>query len=327
MKERTSLQNRRAWTQGSFFVLFVVAPPLDLLRFDLHLGHGILFGQPWTLGLEALQQGAMGPGEAAAHLVLRGFLPLLLVGGGLLFIAWRYGRLYCGWLCPHFSVVELINGLLRRASGKPSVWESKPLPERLPDGRILRPDRWYWIPTLLAVFGFAFLWALTLLTYLLPPAGVYHHLLAGTLSRGQGLFLGVATSVLSLEFLLARHLFCRFGCAVGLFQSLVWMGNPRAMVVHFDTPRARACQTCQNVCDHACPMRLPPRARKRRKLACTQCGECLAACTQVQFPSRQPSLLRWTRGEEGLLSVDRTLPSRPEMAAAPALKPLSEPPA
>jgi ferredoxin-type protein NapH len=26
----------------------------------------------------------------------------------------------------------------------------------------------------------------------------------------------------------ARHLFCRFGCAVGLFQSLAWMANPKA---------------------------------------------------------------------------------------------------
>jgi ferredoxin-type protein NapH len=34
--------------------------------------------------------------------------------------------------------------------------------------------------------------------------------------------------VFTLEFALARHLFCRFGCAVGLFQSLAWMANPGA---------------------------------------------------------------------------------------------------
>jgi hypothetical protein len=36
-----------------------------------------------------------------------------------------------------------------------------------------------------------------------------------------------ATTVLSLEFLFARHLFCRFGCAIGIFQSFAWMTNKR----------------------------------------------------------------------------------------------------
>ncbi|WP_368506776.1 4Fe-4S binding protein [Colwellia sp. 1_MG-2023] len=25
---------------------------------------------------------------------------------------WRFGRIYCGWLCPYFSVVELLNDLM-----------------------------------------------------------------------------------------------------------------------------------------------------------------------------------------------------------------------
>jgi ferredoxin-type protein NapH len=113
------------------------------------------------------------------------------------------------------------------------------------------------------VLGFAFLWALVLLTYLLPPAEIYGNLISGTLTRNQTIFLTAATLVLTIEFLLARHLFCRFGCAVGLFQSLAWMANDRAMVVGFDTRRAAACQDCNNACDNACPMRLKPRTLKR----------------------------------------------------------------
>jgi polyferredoxin len=293
---RTTLQKRRAWTQGGFFLLFVLAPPLDIFRLDLTRGHFILLGQDWTLGLEPFLRGEAGTGEAALNLLLRGLLPILLVGGGLIFTAWRWGRLYCGWLCPHFSVVELINRLMRRACGRPSLWERRALPERQPDGSRIRPDRRYWIPTLAAVGGFAFLWALSLLTYLLPPFEIYHNLLTASLTRNQALFLSAATLVLSVEFLLARHLFCRFGCAVGLFQSLAWMANRKAMVVGFDTARAAACKACDNACDNACPMRLHPRTLKRRMFTCTECAECISACTQVQGGRPERSLLQWVDG-------------------------------
>lgn len=300
---RTVLQRRRAAFQVGFFALFVLASVLDLLRLDLTQGHFILLGWDWTLGLDGFIAGEDGPGTAALNLLVRGFLPILLVGGGLLWTAWRFGRLYCGWLCPHFSVVELINGLMRRASGRPSLWERRPLPEEQADGTRLIPNPWYWVPTLIAVLSFAFLWAVVLLTYLLPPVEVYGNLVRGTLTRNQTLFLSTATLALTIEFLLARHFFCRFGCAVGLFQSLVWMANDRALVVGFDTRRAAACQSCNNACDNACPMRLKPRTLKRRMFTCTECAECISACTQVQarLDAQPPaSLLRWVDGQAAL---------------------------
>jgi polyferredoxin len=297
---RTPLQRWRAWFQIGFFALFVLAPPLDLFRLDLTKGHFILLGWDWTLGLEAFQKGLIGPGEAALNLFLRGFLPLAIVVIAFIWTSWRYGRLYCGWLCPHFSVVELINSLMRRASGKPSVWDSRPLPPLQPDGRVVEPDRRYWVATTVAVVAFAFLWALTLLTYLLPPFEIYHNLLTLSLTRNQAVFLAVATVLLVIEFAFARHLFCRFACAVGLFQSLAWMGNDRAMVVGFDTRRATDCQDCNNACDNACPMRLHPRTVKRKMFTCTECGECISACSKVQRRHRRPGLLRWVEGDAAL---------------------------
>jgi polyferredoxin len=44
------------------------------------------------------------------------------MGITLALIARRWGWLYCGWLCPHYSVVVIITGLIRRASGKPTLW-------------------------------------------------------------------------------------------------------------------------------------------------------------------------------------------------------------
>ena len=103
-----------------------------------------------------------------------------------------------------------------------------------------------------------------------------------------------------MEFLLARHFFCRYACAVGLFQSLAWMANDRAMVVGFDTRRASVCTDCDNACDESCPMRLKPRTLKRKMFTCTECGECIAACTQVQGGDPRQTLLRWVEGDAAL---------------------------
>jgi ferredoxin-type protein NapH len=310
---KAALQRKRAWFQIGFFALFVMAPILDIFRIDLTLGHAILLGQDWTLGIDDFLTGRAGIADATFNLFFRGFVPIF--GGAALFIwiAWRYGRLYCGWLCPHFSVVELINRLMRRASGKPSLWERRPLPELQPDGSRQIPNRWYWLPTLLAVIGFAFLWALVLLTYLVPPFEVYQSLATGQLTRNQAIFLTAGTAALSVEFLLARHFFCRFACAVGLFQSLAWMANDRAMVVGFDTDRASACSGCNNACDNACPMRLKPRTLKRKMFTCTECAECISACTQVQDGLQRASLLRWVEGAAAVSAVTGR-PAKPRCA-------------
>ena len=274
-------------------MLFVLAPPLNLFRYDLTQGHFILLGQNWTLQLDALNN----DGSGALNVLLLGLLPVVSIAAGFLFIAWRWGRIYCGWFCPHFSVVEGINKLMQRAIGKPSLWEKKKLPERQSDGSILKPDPRYWLPTVFAVLVFAFTWAVSLLTYLLPPAEIYSNLVHAELTRNQGLFIGIATLAFSIEFLFARHFFCRFGCAVGLFQSLAWMANRRAMVVSFDTTRAAACKRCNNACDNVCPMRLQPRTIKRKMFSCTECGECITACARVQQPNRADGLLQWVDGD------------------------------
>ncbi|MGB0127025.1 MAG: 4Fe-4S binding protein, partial [Rhodocyclaceae bacterium] len=253
---RPATQSRRLLWQMGFFVLFVVAPPFDLLRFDLVQGHAYFLGMPWQIGLDDFLAGRMGAGEAAFNLATRVFLPIFGAAGAFIYAAWRWGRLYCGWLCPHFSVVETLNRLMRRANGKQSLWDKRPGPLREPDGTPLRTDARWWLAVVPIAVLFAFVWAVALLTYLLPPFEIYGNLLSLSLTRNQGLFIGVATAVLSFEFLFARHLFCRFGCAVGLFQSLAWMGNRGAMVVGFERERAADCSQCYSACDHVCPMRL-----------------------------------------------------------------------
>jgi polyferredoxin len=302
---KAGLRGRRLLTQTAFFALFIFAPVFDIFRYDLTHNHAIIFGFDWRLGLDDFFAGRIGSTEAAANILLRLFLPLL--GGGAIFIAlaWRWGRLYCGWLCPHFSVVETINSLMRRATGKHSLWEASALPAKNPDGSRFTIDARWWLITVPLAVGFAFTWAVVLLTYLLPPAEVYGNLWRLEPTRNQMLFITAATVALSIEFLLARHLFCRYGCAVGLFQSLAWVANRGAMVVGFKRSRAADCATCYAAdgpgyaaCEGVCPMRLRPRLAKRAMFTCTQCTLCISACATVQKDNPQGSLLSWVKDEE-----------------------------
>jgi polyferredoxin len=296
------LQRQRLWWQIGFFVLFVVAPVFDIFRFDLQAGHAIILGFDWRLGLDDFFAGRIGATEAGLNILLRLFLPL--VAGAVVFIAiaWRWGRLYCGWLCPHFSVVETVNRLMRHASGRPSVWEKKPLPDRNPDGSSFAVNPRWWLVTVPLAVAFAFVWAVVLITYLLPPMEVYANLLTLQPTRNQFIFIAAGTVVLSIEFLFARHLFCRYGCAVGLFQSLAWMSNRGAMVIGFERARAAECSTCYRrdgmgaaACEVVCPMRLKPRSTKNAMFTCTQCAQCIAACTTVQ--GEGATLLSWVDKE------------------------------
>ena len=146
---------------------------------------------------------------------------------------------------------------------------------------------------------------MVLLTYLLPPAEIYANLWHLSTTRNQTIFLCAATTVLTLEFLFARHLFCRFGCAVGLFQSLAWMTNRGAMVVGYRRDHAADCAACyakggpeHAACEGVCPMRLKPRTTKVNMFTCTQCAQCIDACGTVQAGQGKESLLRWIDHDE-----------------------------
>ncbi len=287
--------NRQHWrllTRSGFFALFLFAPLLDLFRFDLTAGHFVILGQDWVFG-----DGAFigSPAQAAAKIALNVFLPILgfiTVAGVLI---WKFGRLYCGWLCPHFSIVEIINQTMLKHLNRVTLWEKA---NQKTHGIL----PWLLVATL--AVSLAFIWAVSLLTYLMPPIPLLIDLVHFELGFGSTCFILAATTVFSIDFLFARHLFCKYGCALGIFQSLIWMGNSKGLVVSFDKSRADLCKDCDRECDKACPMRLPPRSIKRAKFTCTQCAQCLSACDRVQKDNPDGAVIRWVTGDEAK-QVDR----------------------
>ncbi|BBB27666.1 4Fe-4S binding protein [Amphritea japonica] len=277
----------RNLSRTAFFILFLIAPITDLFRYDLTEGHFILFGQPLGLGIDEAIAGATDT-DAAFQILIRVLLPIVILVATGIWVAAKYGRLYCGWLCPHFSVVELINGLMQKLIGRPTVWEKGSKPH----------SGIAWLMLVCSSTLMALVWSIGLLGYLVPPGELYQDLLQMQLGGGSAIFISVATLVFLCDFLFARHLFCKFGCALGVMQSLLWMANPRALMVSFDSQRADLCKDCNSACDAACPMRLPARSIKRRKFTCTQCSECIHACNEVQKGNPEGGLLHWTPGDQ-----------------------------
>jgi ferredoxin-type protein NapH len=313
-----ALQHRRRATQIAFFGLFLAAPALDLLRFDLHQAQLWVLGRPWTLGIDAFVQGRATATDAALGILLRGIVPVLLLAAAFLAVAWRWGRVYCGWLCPHFSLVELLNDLLHRACGRLSLWDAGATPI---GGR--QPQRRWWPVWAASCVAFGGLWSVTLLTYLLPPDEIWSGLLHASLTPNQTRFVVIGAALFSAELMFARHLFCRFGCAVGFFQSLAWMANPKALVMSFDRARAADCRDCHtarapqgSACDSACPMRLQPRRVKRLMFACVQCGRCARECATSHAAAATPPNLSWRVGADALRETLRQ--RRADDAARPA---------
>lgn len=293
-------QQARLCAKVAFFILFIFAPILNVFRFDLELGHFIIFGQAWTISIDSILYGGGDSVDAAIKIFTRVLIPgvtFVAISGVLI---WKFGRIYCGWLCPHFSVVELVNDLMMKQLNRVTVWEKATIDNKHALPRI--------IVALVAVL-MAFVWAVSLTTYMLTPIPLLHDLVNFNLGFGSLLFISVATTVFSADFLFARHLFCKYGCALGLFQSLIWMANQKAMVIKFDRTRAKACRDCihyhkHKPCDQACPMRLPTQNMKRAKFTCTQCVQCVSACNEVQKDNPKGGLLSWVSGDEAV-EVDR----------------------
>lgn len=291
---KTGSQDLRLVTRSLFFWLFVLAPVLDIFRLDLTRGHFIVLGFDWTLGLTPVA--GQSPASVFSQLFWSLGLPVLGTLVLLIVIVWRWGRIYCGWLCPHFSMLEWLDKKMQHWIGRRSVWEKNTAPARYGAKLVLT----LWI---LAV---SFLWAVSLLSYLLPPIPLWQQLWTFSVPLYPLIFLAVATLLFVIEFTFARHWFCRYGCAVGIFQSLIWSLNPRAMVVGFQKKRGKDCRDC-NACDQVCPMRLAPRASKQRKITCTQCAQCISTCAEVQKDNPAGPLLYWASGDDAA-SQERQLP-------------------
>jgi ferredoxin-type protein NapH len=298
------LQRRRRLFQAASSSCSCCAPALNLLRFDLNEAQLWLLGQRWSLGIAPSRPARPRPPRRRSPSSLRGFVPALLFDRvAFLTVAWRYGRLYCGWLCPHFSSVEMLNDVLHRACGKLSLWDKTTTPRA---GSATAAPL---VAAVRAVVRAAGLWlvGVTLLTYLLPPATIWGNLVHGTLTPNQARFIAIGQQRVHAGICVCAPPVLPLRLRRGPVPEPGLDGQPAR---HGDglrpRPRARLPQLRHRQRARwqrlrpACPMRLRPRNVKRLMFSCVQCGRCGSECETSQGAQARAPLLQWTVGADAL---------------------------
>lgn len=193
-----------------------------------------------------------GGAAAPAGAILLGAAPFVL-------LALVAGSALCGWLCPFGLVSEALDRALRRAPWAPDAH--------------LRVRRTRAV-ALAAVLGGSALLALPLGALLQGPRAI-------TVATLEAIYLGAVSpfaaatlaSLLALDLVLPRRLFCRALCPAGALTSL--LRTPRTLRIAIDPARC-ACRTAAH-CHAACPWGIDPRTAGRLD-GCTSCLACVDAC-------------------------------------------------
>lgn len=224
------------------------------------------------------------------------WLPIGFYGAVILIgvVSLVWGRLFCGWACPHNTLTEwtvALRAMVGRAE-KPR-W-LKLLLRRFPQ---IQPG----LPVLSILLAILLTSTLSLLLsfYVIPPDWVLSQYASGAphiaLIWGNSLFV-----LIGLFLLYAGNDFCRTCCPYGLAQSVSAYHEGsrwRPMEIQFSGNKESQCKSC-SVCHIVCPVELDPRAGTLEGAlkvgqfdGCFNCGECIDACKYIHSFKEEPGLL------------------------------------
>ncbi|WP_371373077.1 4Fe-4S binding protein [Sporomusa aerivorans] len=169
----------------------------------------------------------------------------------LLMVTFVLGRVFCSWICPLNTALELA-AMLKT----PKVTDTR-------NG---------WLPYLiLGVFLMAAVAASLPLFTILSPIGI----LSRAITVGAGMEFFLVITIVTLEWLYDRKAWCRKFCPAGALYGL--LGKWRQLTVGIDPARCKNCHRCR----HACTMRVNiGNCTALDHLTCTNCGDCVHACTE-----------------------------------------------
>lgn len=237
------------------------------------------------------------------------WLPVGFYGAVILIgvVSFIWGRLFCGWTCPHNTLTEWTRPL-RAMIGR----EEKPrwMKLLLRDRPGLQKAFYFISPAIAITLTFAF--SVLLSFYVVPPAFVLGQYASGhphiALLWGNMLFM-----LIGLFLLYAGHDFCRTCCPYGMGQSVsAYHENSRwrPMEIAFSGDKAEDCKTCK-ACQIVCPVEVDPRdatlaggLKVGQFDGCFNCGECIDACKYLHSFKDLPGLLSF--GHPGFRKKDAT---------------------
>jgi ferredoxin-type protein NapH len=259
------LQNARRAMQLLVVLLLVAVPLLNLA--GIHWVVGSLYS------ISIFELDIADPAMALQTTLLTRELygPLLLAAAVPAALALVFGRVFCSWMCPYGTLVELGGWvrsklpLRRRGATRHTAVPSNPRPFI------------YW--TVFAVLLITVLAAgLPLLSYLSAPGILSSQLSQGILGFGFGIELALVGGLLLAEVALARRYWCKYACPVGAGLSL--FRGRRTMRVVRQAERC-GCKPGGEACRAVCPLGLAPKEGDAYPY-CFNCGQCLKACEKMR---------------------------------------------
>lgn len=291
-------QKIRDLLQPVLIVIFLAAPWIQfrgqpLLLFDIFNRHFVFFGSTFY--------------SHEAPLLF--FLAILLILS-IFFITALYGRLWCGWVCPHTVFIHSVfNRIERFILGS---YAKRMLFFKNEDSFSKK------IKTLMVYVAFlAVCWMLShsFVAYFVGSRATTRFVLDGpSLHLGTFTVCSIMTLVLFFNFAFFREKLCVYVCPYGRFQNALIDGN--SLVVFYDQmrgePRGKIsssntdtgdCVDC-NRCVTVCPAKID--IRKGFQLECIACGQCIDACNAVmQKINRPQKLIRYETGNQKPITFKR----------------------
>jgi ferredoxin-type protein NapH len=264
---------RRLVLQPFFLMLAFLSPVLGLLQFDVVQQRLIFLNAVYPLIPKTL-----------LWLPVAFFSAVLIIAVAAPF----FGRVFCGWVCPHNTLTEWTYSLRSWMGMGLKSYRRRRLETRYPSLKIALPllsMAWVLLLTFLISCLFSF--------YFIPLPWYWEHFTHGSLPvavwSGQILLM-----LIGLFMVFAGHDFCRSACPYGLSQALsayispLWTPMEIGYAHGEDISACNSCGACQSIC----PVDIDPRNPKNLMVGigegCFNCGECIDACQYVQAKQKTP---------------------------------------
>jgi ferredoxin-type protein NapH len=264
--------------QPLFFAFWFLSPVLHVFQLDVIHQRMIVLGQAFPFEQWAMM-----------------WVPIVFFGCVLLiaFVSTLWGRLFCGWVCPHNTLTEWTQTVRIFIGLGQKPFYLTQLEKQWPGFRLLMG-----LISLLWASAITYMISTLFLFYFVPVEWFWQKLQTGTLPMiiwwGQGLLM-----LIGLFMIYAGHEFCRSACPYGLSQSLSayistkWIPMEIRYKNGMDLTECKSCHACQSVC----PVDIDPRDPENLVVGigegCFNCGECIDACSYVRSAHGKGNLLRF----------------------------------